>query len=398
MTADRVRGFPAFPPQHGRSSRGKSWWGNAWIKAMEDMSLDSRRLSRGRSYARGGQVGSMTVSPGRLEARVQGSDFEPYRTRVTVEQLTDAEWDRFLTQVAARAGHIAALLDRDMPHDLVAAAADAGIRLLPTVGDLDPECSCEDWGFPCKHAAALCYQASWLLDSDPFLLLLLRGRGERELLDELQRRNASAPAFETPFGTPAMEAFARPVPTLPALTASGGVASLTVPAAPGIDPDALRWLAADAAARAAELLAGAAPAALTRWQDTVRIAATYPDDQLLDRLQRASGRPAAELARAAQAWQCGGLAGLDALEHPWTPARSDLARARTAVEAASFDAGDDAAPDEWRNRWTWADRGVQLRWGRDEHWYPYRERAGEWWPAGPPEQDPATALADLLGT
>ncbi|MBO0891934.1 MAG: SWIM zinc finger family protein, partial [Acidothermales bacterium] len=157
---------------------------------MEDTSLDKGRLSRGRTYARTGHVDAITVSAGLLTASVHGSDVEPYETRVSVEPLTDAEWDRFLGQVAARAGHIAALLDKDMPHDLVDAAADAGVHLLPSVGDLDPECSCLDWGYPCKHAAALCYQASWLLDADPFVLLLLRGRGERALLDELQRRNA----------------------------------------------------------------------------------------------------------------------------------------------------------------------------------------------------------------
>ena len=62
--------------------------------------------------------------------------------------------------------------------------------LLPTVGDLEPECDCPDWGWPCKHAAALCYQIARLLDVDPFVLLLMRGRGERELMEELRRRNA----------------------------------------------------------------------------------------------------------------------------------------------------------------------------------------------------------------
>jgi hypothetical protein len=39
-----------------------------------------------------------------------------------------------------------------------------------------------------------------------------------------------------------------------------------------------------------------------------------------------------------------------------------------------------------------------LRYGQDGRWYPYREAAdGEWWPAGAPRDDPAEALADLLG-
>ena len=41
-----------------RSKRGdfaKNWWADRWIKALERL-VDKGRLSRGRSYARGGQV------------------------------------------------------------------------------------------------------------------------------------------------------------------------------------------------------------------------------------------------------------------------------------------------------------------------------------------------------
>ena len=74
-----------------------------------------------------------------------------------------------------RSGHIAALLDREMPPHLVEDAAAAGLELLPGIGDLEPECSCEAWDH-CPHTGALCYQVARLLDQDPFVLLLLRGR------------------------------------------------------------------------------------------------------------------------------------------------------------------------------------------------------------------------------
>ena len=41
-----------------RSQRGafaKNWWAERWIEALERL-VDSRRLSRGRNYARKGQV------------------------------------------------------------------------------------------------------------------------------------------------------------------------------------------------------------------------------------------------------------------------------------------------------------------------------------------------------
>ncbi|RCV53373.1 SWIM zinc finger family protein [Marinitenerispora sediminis] len=267
---DRVRGFPAFPAGRRRSGRARSWWGDAWIAALEETALDPAPLGRGRRYATSGRVGAITVSPGRLAAAVHDEHGAEYRTVVAVAELSDTDWHRFLDEVAARAGHVAALLERDMPHDLVAAAADAGVPLLPAVGDLDPECDCPEWDLPCRHAAALCYQAARLLDEDPFVLLLLRGRGERELLAELERRGAgverSGPAVRpvraapaAGEGEPARLAYARALPPLPApLTGSPPARRpLAVPEAPGVDPADLDRLAADAAARARDLLAAA---------------------------------------------------------------------------------------------------------------------------------------------
>jgi hypothetical protein len=365
---------------------------------MEDTSLDAGRLARGRTYANTGRVDSITVSPGRLAAPVYGSRTTPYRTQVFVEQLTDVQWDRFLDQVAGRAGHIAALLDRDMPHDLVAAAEDAGVRLLPGVGDLDPECTCPDWGYPCKHAAALCYQAARLLDADPFVLLLLRGRGEGELLDELQRRNArahAATAGPAPAdGLPAAEAWGREPGALPAdppVPPPAARGALAVPPAPGVEPGRLDLLVADAAARARELLVAAdPPPVLAAWPDLVRMAATHAGV-----LELIAPDPRDELRWAVRAWEDGGLAGLETLTVPWSPPRGEMARARAAL-AAGWDGDDLPALRVWRNRWTAVGRGVQLRAGRDGRWYPYRSEAGEWWPAGPPDRDPGAVLAALL--
>jgi uncharacterized Zn finger protein len=173
---------------------------------------------------------------------------------VLVDRLSDAQWRRFLDEVAAKAGHIAALLDRDMPHDLVEAAADADVSLLPGIGDLQPECDCEGWELPCTHAAALCFQAAWLLDADPFVLLLLRGLGQDDLTEELRRRAAAR--AQRPEG--ALRDGERPEGALqgigPLPPVSGPPRKLVVSPAPGIDPDELTRIAARAAERARNLL------------------------------------------------------------------------------------------------------------------------------------------------
>lgn len=243
-------GFPAFPATKRKPGRfARTWWGNAWLQAMEDTSLDLAQLKRGRKFAYAGLVGPITVSAGRIAAQVTSDDGEVHHTVVLVDRLSDAQWQRFLDEVAAKAGHIAALLDRDMPHDLVEAAADADVSLLPGIGDLQPECDCDGWELPCTHAAALCFQAAWLLDADPFVLLLLRGLGQEDLTEELRRR-AEARRPPVPIAT-APE-------TLPPLEpVSGPPRELVVPAAAGIDPAELAAIVARAANRARKLLYGA---------------------------------------------------------------------------------------------------------------------------------------------
>jgi uncharacterized Zn finger protein len=395
MTAE-ARGFPPFPAQPGRrTSRGRTWWAQAWVQALEDTSLDVEQLRRGRRFAGSGRVGAITVSPGRIAAPVYG-ERDVYDAVVRVEPLTDDEWDRFLTAVAGRAGHLAALLDRDMPHDLVEAAADTGVTLLPGIGDLDPSCSCDAWELPCQHAAALCYQVGWLLDADPFVLLLIRGRTEPALLADLQAHATGSSAD----GVPAAVAYAghAPLPATPTELpppVDAGSLPLATNLAPAVrsahteatalpDRADLLRLAADAAARARRLLAtaraGELPAELDEWQDTVRLAAEHPD--LLDRLS-AGDRPT--LVRAAEAWRHGGRAGLDALESNWSHPPADLARARTALADDEY-----GEPRIWRNRLSIGER--QIRLGRDGRWYPFREQSGEWWPAGPPAPDPVEAF------
>ncbi|MET0135127.1 MAG: SWF/SNF family helicase, partial [Kibdelosporangium sp.] len=334
-----VRGFPAFPAGARQRARfATSWWGNAWITAIEDAALDHEQMRIGRKYAFAGQVGSITVSPGRIAATVYGSDRTPHHTIVNIAELSDREWTRLLDWVAAKSGYIAALLDKEMPQELTG----ADVPLLPQMTDLEPDCDCEGWELPCRHAAALSYQVAWLLDADPFVLLLIRGRCEQQLLDELQLRD-------------------------------------------GPTESSLRYLVTDAAARAQALLAGADLPELTEWQDTVRWAATYP--HLAGRLAETTGR---NLDRPVKAWSYGGLPGLDVLETPWRPTKAELARVHTVLSRSELSDVDIPALEQDRNRWTAGE--LQLRLGKDGRWYPYRLTEGEWWPAGPPELDPATAL------
>ncbi|MFF3752364.1 SWF or SNF family helicase [Streptomyces sp. NPDC002018] len=424
--AERTLTAPATAPGRGFA---RTWWGRAWLKALEETALDGEPLRNGRRHARAGAVGAVTVRPGRITAVIQERDGTGYRSDVLWQPLSDEEWDGFLDMAVDRAGHIAALLDREMPPHLVEDAAAAGVELLPGIGDLEPECGCEAWDH-CAHSAALCYQMAGLLDQDPFVLLLMRGRSERRLLDELQVRSVArasraagtdeeAPDHEGPasdaVGVPAVTAFAAedllpPLPAPPPVPQAPGqpptlYSETGPPSGSGVDADALEFLAADAAARALRLLSEAlAPdheqqpleGELTLHQDGVRLAAATSDTRLLARLAVGTGRRRAELDLAVRAWRYGGAAALAVLEDDRGPEPEALARAEAALGAAWEDGDRPRLRAMGAGRWSVADAPAQLRYGHDGRWWPYRKERGRWVPAGPAEHDPAAALAEAL--
>lgn len=392
-------------PARGRRAFADTWWGRAWVAALEDSTLDAGRLSRGRTYARQGKVGEVTVSSGVVKASVQGSDFYPYRTSVRVPALTDGQWDTLLNTIATRAGHTAALLDGEMPEDLVEDARAAGVPLLPLPTELDPGCSCPDWGYPCKHAAALCYAIASGIDADPFVVFALRGRTKEKVFAELRRRRIPAPtaAPAAPAGVPAAAAYARWAAEHPALPEPPAPASYRVPALAtdpppdsGLTADGLRGLVADTAARAARVLAGdTASAHLTRRADALRLAADHRSVEWFHALQAGTGLRPLEFARLVRAWRHGGDTGVTTALEPLTPEPALMAAARGALDRALAEMDDTAAPPRlrsWRNRLTLDDAGLQLRLGPDAHWYPYAREDGEWWPCAPSAPDPVAAL------
>ncbi|MEU7593543.1 SWIM zinc finger family protein [Streptomyces sp. NPDC039022] len=526
--ADRSRTFPPLPQRSGaRGLFAETWWGSAWLDALETTALDSARLARGRTYARDGNVDTINITPGRIAASVRGSRPRPYNVVIRLRHLTADEWTVLLDSVAAEPAQLTALLAKKLPK----AVAEAGVQLLPGPGDLVPRCSCPDHGNPCKHAAAVCFQVARLLDADPFVLLLVRGRGERELLDELSRRNATLTARESrgaqlaPPGTaagPLSDARNGPRADARAAAAAGRAArTATAPGSPGareksgaseeaeteytpdsvppepvrqvrvprgvlaraaladrllpplpppmplppqpgqtpalpdadglpLDAGALEFLATDATVRAHAYLShirattpepqtatlepqtdgprsapaqparpGVPPAypagpdhpqasdrspfpALTPWQDGIRLAAaahptaglTSTTRALYRDLAAATGRTVTDVARAVAAWRQGGLGGLDLLDTTWNPPAGDFDRARSALIAAGL-----PALRPRYNHLTDPARGIQLRFGHDNRWYPYESDPGteDWWPTGRADADPAGALTALLG-
>jgi len=178
--------------QSKRGAFAKNWWAEKWIAALERL-VDSGRLSRGRSYARKGQVLSIDETKDGIAARVQGSMRTPYKISIQINHLTDAEWDKVIDALAEQAIFSAQLLAGEMPQEIEQAFEKAKVSLFPSKrGDLATDCSCPDYSNPCKHIAATHYILGERFDEDPFLIFRLRGRTQEQVMQELRKRRAGS--------------------------------------------------------------------------------------------------------------------------------------------------------------------------------------------------------------
>lgn len=199
--------------QSKRGAFGESWWAKRWIAVLESFDIGAR-LSRGRSYARKGQVMNVDISKGVVKAKVQGSSSRPYNITIKIRALPMADWQKLASALSREALFAAKLLAGEMPQEIEQSFTQAGLSLFPAkLRDLETNCSCPDWSNPCKHIAAVYYLLGEEFDRDPFLIFRLRGLSREELIELLGATGAGAvprtPALQT--WTAATEAPREPI-------------------------------------------------------------------------------------------------------------------------------------------------------------------------------------------
>ena len=187
-TPIRVRG--GIRAASKRGSFGASWWAKRWSQTLEEYGIGAR-LSRGRSYARNGQVISIDIQPGIVLAQVQGSRKKPYSVTVEVTTILPQDWERLRETMADQPIIAASLLSGRMPENIEETFTASGLTMFPSYrGDLETDCSCPDWSNPCKHVAAVYLLLGEEFDRDPFLIFRLRGMDREDLLGAEFRQSA----------------------------------------------------------------------------------------------------------------------------------------------------------------------------------------------------------------
>lgn len=146
------------------------------------------RLSRGKSYARRGQVTDLEISEGEVWAKVQGSRAKPYTVCIGMEAYTDGERSRIAKAISSSPLLAAQLASGRMPATIEEFFAEIHLPLFPDQSeDLETDCTCPDWSNPCKHIAAVHYLLAEAIDRNPFLLFELRGLKRSDLFGSAGR-------------------------------------------------------------------------------------------------------------------------------------------------------------------------------------------------------------------
>jgi uncharacterized Zn finger protein len=166
---------------------GLPWHAGGFVAACEDgIRPDAKVL--GMEYALAGQVAIYVVTPGAVEATVQGRGAKPYQVRIAARPLSREEWDRVVERMAFEAVFAARLLTGEVPESIEDCFRAIGRRLVPGEGDtVHTQCDC-GLPQPCKHVAAVAALMAERIEVDPVVLFQLRGLDGERLLEKLQEQ------------------------------------------------------------------------------------------------------------------------------------------------------------------------------------------------------------------
>lgn len=152
----------------------KSWWGRAWCDNLERYADYESRLSRGKRYVKTGAVIDLSITKGRIQAKVQGSRKTPYKVEIRISPLSEERCQEILQKCGKRGETLEKLLSGDFPEELKELFTQRG-GLFPSSREISFSCSCPDWALMCKHVAAVLYGIGARLDENPSLFFELRG-------------------------------------------------------------------------------------------------------------------------------------------------------------------------------------------------------------------------------
>ncbi|MDN5581168.1 MAG: SWIM zinc finger family protein [Corynebacterium sp.] len=165
------RGTGAEEPRSAREG-----WAAEEIMRTATAQADSSRLSRGRTYFRGGHATRMEYELGRVDALVSGTQLEPFEVQIRWRPLTRRQVDFVIGECSDQPDNVRRLLAGMRPTASVASV------LFGVEHYMDSFCTCPDLAEFCKHRVCVAYALAERFSKDPAEFLAWRGVDVEELL------------------------------------------------------------------------------------------------------------------------------------------------------------------------------------------------------------------------
>ncbi len=193
----------------GRNGNDAGWWSRRWFDLLGEIGL-VRSDEPARIQTRGSRVQRLEVQPGEINAKVRDRDRGDCVVGIQIRPLDDAQWNAVIDALGSQAIFAAQLLAGDMPPEIEATFASAGVSLLPkSRAEMVHDCSCctlDDGGGgvtdeQCRPLVTTYLALGEMLNDDPWLLFRLRGRDRQQILRELRElrnRNSAADPQASP--------------------------------------------------------------------------------------------------------------------------------------------------------------------------------------------------------
>lgn len=170
-----------------------NWWSRRWQIAVQETDAGGEGAARA-----GGRVKRLEVIPGGISASVQDRQAGVCSIELRLTPLTDEQWERVGELLSEQPLVSTQLVSGTVPPEIEPIFAEAGARLLPAgASEFSCQCSCCSPG-PCRHLSQVFHLFAEMLNDDPGLLLVLRGRDRQQILREVSEARGSIRRSATP--------------------------------------------------------------------------------------------------------------------------------------------------------------------------------------------------------
>ena len=155
---------------------GKTFWGEYFLKGLNSLYGDAKRIARGKNYASSGRVVSFEIKKNKIISKIKGNYRPFYKVILEFKPFSETQKKKIFKIIDENPLILAAIIDGKLPPVLLDKLIEQKIFLFPkNFEELKRDCNCPDWGDPCKHVAGTYFVLTNMIDNNPFVLFEIRG-------------------------------------------------------------------------------------------------------------------------------------------------------------------------------------------------------------------------------